>query len=322
MCVALGLGSQLAAGQALAAGPAEATPIGIAPINYSGDLPSHMQSDIEAAVAEAIERIDRRAVFLDPECQTSRCGADVDHVLVLSVGVDERDYQIDVEVYSTRDDRQLAEASELCDMCGHSEVLETIEAQVTTLRAALERDEAAPQVRVEGSPPGATVILDGQQVGQAPLTAEVTPGVHELELRAPERNAQIYKWEATLGVEEVFVYELSEAQAQRRGGRGLSIAGWVSFGLGLAGVGAGVALVVIDGRDYGPTCSLEVRDVNGACPNIYKTARAGFVGLGLGGVALAAGTGLVIEARRKRKRQASAAVARLQPSLGGFTLQF
>ncbi|HVI01827.1 MAG TPA: hypothetical protein VM869_24095, partial [Enhygromyxa sp.] len=110
--------------------------------------------------------------------------------------------------------------------------------------------------------------------------------------------------------------ELAPAQARARK---LEIGGWVSFALGLAGVGAGAALLAIDGREHGATCGVADRDIHGACPNVYTTQVAGIVSVGAGGVALVTGTGLLIAGNSKRSRGAA---ARLTPALGGLRLQF
>jgi hypothetical protein len=100
---------------------------------------------------------------------------------------------------------------------------------------------------------------------------------------------------------------------------GRKIGGWVSFALGLAGVGAGAAMLALDGREHGPTCGVDDRDINGACPNVYTTELAGIVSAGLGGVALVTGGGLLISSRGKRSR---AAAARLMPAPAGLRLEF
>lgn len=104
-----------------------------------------------------------------------------------------------------------------------------------------------------------------------------------------------------------------------RGPTKLEIGGWVGIALGIAGAGAGVALLAIDGREHGPTCAVENRDINGACPNVYTTQLAGIVSASAGGIVLATGTGLVIAGKRKRRYEAA---ARLTPTLGGLRLNF
>jgi hypothetical protein len=100
---------------------------------------------------------------------------------------------------------------------------------------------------------------------------------------------------------------------------GLKISGWASFALGLAGVGAGAALLALDGREHGPTCGVDDRDINGSCPNVYTTQVAGIVSVGAGGAAIMIGSGLLIAGRRKHDHGPR---ARLVPAAGGLRLEF
>lgn len=109
-----------------------------------------------------------------------------------------------------------------------------------------------------------------------------------------------------------------EPPPERRRAR-MEIGGWVSVALGLASAGAGSALLAIDGREHGPTCEVEDRDIYGACPNVYTTQLAGIISVGAGGVALATGSGLLIAGKARRK---PGAAARLEPALGGVRLKF
>ncbi|HLT37209.1 MAG TPA: hypothetical protein VK034_13025 [Enhygromyxa sp.] len=102
---------------------------------------------------------------------------------------------------------------------------------------------------------------------------------------------------------------------------GLRTGGWVGFTLGLAGVGAGAALIAVDGREHGPTCGAELRDINGACPNVYTTELAGQIGVGLGAAALVTGIALLIASKSKREHERSSA-ARVSPAPGGLRVEF
>ena len=82
----------------------------------------------------------------------------------------------------------------------------------------------------------------------------------------------------------------------------------MALSLGVAGAGTGAALLALDGREHGPTCGPARIDVNGACPNVYTTGPAGYVGLGLGVAAAAVGIGLLIHDGRQRSKRARAQV--------------
>jgi hypothetical protein len=121
-------------------------------------------------------------------------------------------------------------------------------------------------------------------------------------------------------VEEAAADDHVPARPPRVGPRpGLMTGGWVSFSLGLAGVGVGATLISIDGREHGPTCGVEVRDVQGGCPNVYTTNLAGIVSAAVGGAALVTGAGLLIAGGSRRDRGVR---ARISPALGGLRVQF
>lgn len=57
----------------------------------------------------------------------------------------------------------------------------TVETSIKNLEARL-REKGIQQVSVFSTPPGATVMLDGQNVGKTPWTGEITPGRHTVTL--------------------------------------------------------------------------------------------------------------------------------------------
>lgn len=312
---ALGLASVLAADPTLA----------ISPIEYSGDIPDHVEDDVDAAVLEAlaqlsIEPLDARELGCRALACTLRKARDADlaHVVLVRVEAEERDFQIVVEARAASNGRVEFRNEELCELCGHHELLAVVTAQVRTIAGLLERGSGAPTLQVHGSPSDATVMLDGKPLGSAPLELEVEAGSHRVELRAPGYTSQSYRWQASAGIEEVIDYELSPPRVN---GRRAKIGGWVGFALGVAGLGVGGALLAIDGREHGPTCATDLRDVRGACPNVYATQVAGIVTAGVGGAALLTGTSLLIYGARKSGQQ-DRPVAAIEASAGGWALRF
>jgi hypothetical protein len=260
-----------------------ATRVAIAPIDYSEVIPAHTRVAVYAAVDEAVQSTTRNALILDvdDECRTRACAlrqardANAEFLLELRVTVDDRDYTIDIVVIAASDEREVAESTAVCKLCGQAELLAVVSAQVAPLANTLEEtsehaDEAPPR-RVDDR-------LDN-----------LDPRVRD-----------------TLG-------------HASRPGSGLRTGGWVSFALGLAGVGAGSTLIAVDGREHGPTCAVEIRDVNGGCPNVYTTQTSGIVAVGLGGAAILTGIGLLIAGKTREHRHAA---ARIQPTPGGIRLRF
>jgi hypothetical protein len=92
------------------------------------------------------------------------------------------------------------------------------------------------------------------------------------------------------------------------------ILGFTSLGVGIVGLGAGIPLLVIDGR---PTCSAP--DPTHQCPNLYNTAAGGATLVAIGVLGLIATVPLFYLDYRER-HQAPVTSLRLDASPGGLTL--
>jgi hypothetical protein len=304
----------------------------VSPPEYSGDIPKHLRNDIDAAVLEAlgelaIEPIDARREF---NCKTSACAlreareAKLEHVIVVSIDADDRDFQIVVEARAASDGRVQFKNEELCDLCGHHELLAVVTAQVRALAGLVNRGKEPPMLLISGSPSDAAVTLDGELVGRTPLEIRVEPGPHLVELHAPGYAGQSHRFQAKTGIQEIIDFKLSKARVNRRGAQ---VGGWIGFATGVAGLGLGGALIAIDGEEHDPTCPPELRDANGVCPNVYTTQVAGIVTASIGGAALVTGVSLLVHAARKNggknadKRKDRANVE-IEPRPGGFLLRF
>jgi hypothetical protein len=286
-------------------------PIGVGPVAYAGDVPEYFQLEIERTLSDAIERAHGGAVELRVEsCTQLEClqgpaaQAKLEVVLLARVTKQNRDYHVELVAHAVDDGSVLVRVDAECSVCGQQELLDAIPAEVVQfhakLSAALAARDDAPRLAVDGKPRGAALILDGEDLGASPMALDVAPGEHQLQIQAPGRHAQIHRWNAMQGVEELVKYELSP--------RGLAAGGWLAVALGIAGTGTGVALLVLDGREHRPTCGPDLVDVNGTCPNVYTTATAGYVSLGLGLAAVGVGAGLLVHDRRRANKDARVGV--------------
>jgi hypothetical protein len=302
-------------------------PIGVGPVEYSGDVPEYFQQEIERTLSVAIEQAHGEATQLRaPSCTQLEClqepaaQAKLEVVVMPRVSKEGRDYRVELVAYAVADKTMLARVEGGCSVCGQKELLDVIPAEVVELHAklsaALAARHEAPRLAVDGVPGGATLTLDGEDLGVSPMAIEVAPGEHQLQIAAPGHHAQIHRWVAAAGVEELLSYELTPRRASHEG-RGLRIGGGLAVALGLAGAGTGVVLLVLDGRQHGPTCSPDLLDVNGACPHLYGTATAGYISLGLGLAAIGVGTGLLIHERRRTNKN-----ARVRVTTAGINVQF
>jgi hypothetical protein len=302
-------------------------PIGVGPVEYSGEIPEYFQREIERTLGDAIEQAHGVTIELRVEsCTQLECllepaaQAKLAVVVMPRVTKQDRDYHVELIAYAVNDGTELARVQAECSVCGQQELLDTIPAEVVELHAKLAVTLAAqagsPRLAVDGKPEGAVLTLDGEGLGASPVALDVAPGEHQLEIAAPGHHAQVHRWTAARGVEELVSYDLTRRNATAKE-RGLTVGGWVAVALGLAGTGTGVAMLVLDGREHGPTCSLDLVDINGACPNVYTTAAAGYVSLGLGLAALGVGAGLLIH-----KRRLASTDARVHVTSAGINVRF
>ncbi|KIG16368.1 hypothetical protein DB30_04535 [Enhygromyxa salina] len=236
---------------------------------------------------------------------------------------DNRDYQVEFIAHAVEDGRVLAQATVECSICGQQELLDAIPAKLTELDAKLAQALAAqtwpPRLMVAGTPSHASLSLDGEDIGPGPISVEVEPGKHQLEIAAVGYATQLHRWAAVEGVEQQIEFSLTRQPANR----GLKIAGWAAVALGGVGTTTGITLISLNGRDHAPTCATNLRDPSGDCPNVYATAAAGVITLGVGVAAIATGVGLLVH-RHQGQRQTKPSSARVSVGVGagGIQLRF
>jgi hypothetical protein len=113
---------------------------------------------------------------------------------------------------------------------------------------------------VESTVPGASVVLDGEPIGQTPVTRTLKPGKHELRLSQTgfypvERLVTVEPGKTTRDVVRLVAFPGTSAAALATpppeasseaagGGFRVPVAGWVALGVGAAAAGAGAWLAV------------------------------------------------------------------------------
>ncbi|NJK33165.1 MAG: PEGA domain-containing protein [Deltaproteobacteria bacterium] len=303
-------------------------PVGVGPIEYSGEFPTYFQRDIDQTLIDALEGAHEVVIELRVHsCTRLDClrapaaRANVEIVIMPRVRKNDRDYRVELTAYAIDDAQVLAEVVLECSVCGQQELLDAIPAKVVELQAEIVEGLAArvipARLAIDGTPSGAALTLDGSEIGVGPIALEVSIGPHELEIAAAGHAAQAHRWVAVTGVEERVTYELTPVSPTRGGSRGTQIGGWTTMAIGVAGVGTGAALIILDGRAHGPTCEPELVDENGGCPNVYTTATAGYIALGLGIAVLAVGAGLLIHHHRHAPKRSL-----VRATAGGLSVRF
>jgi hypothetical protein len=244
----------------------------------------------------------------------------VAYLVVVTVGQHERNYGITLVLVRGRSGEKAAEVQERCDICGIEEVGEKMGLAASSLRTKLEALMVGPaRLTVRSSPPGAYVTLDGKEIGQTPLEREVPGGQHTLRLR--HRGHIAAQRTVTLVPEIAEAIDVTLIRAAST--FPYAAVGWTALATGVAALGAGAALVAIDGRQI--SCAADQQDAFGHCPKVRNTRALGAALAGVG-AALATGGGLFLWLASDRggggERRAAAPRWRagVQPLLGGAQL--
>lgn len=294
--------------------PAETETILVLPLEVDGELPDKWRGEAETRMRAGFERSSVTVVEADPGgavgCRDRACirglADAATHVVrpQLRVAPGERDYSFAIDVSSTRTGEVVATVEGECDLCGFEEVGALIEAKAAAAASSIERLRAAvAMVEITSSPPGAMLEVDGTQMGTTPTAIELTPGTHRVRVVKPGFRAQTIEVEAIEGlrktIELPLVAEVADTSARdHRRQRALFVSGAVLMGLGVGGLGAGAALIAIDGRPNRRDCQA---DVAGNCRFLYGTMSGGIAAVAAGAAGTVVGIVLVAVAAKQRR---------------------
>lgn len=285
----------------------EATKAAILPLGVEGDeMPEADRDQLTERLVEGLRRGDFDVIAPDDvlsaapdaaSCRDAACytaiaqATGATHVVRTAVNAQDRDYEVEVLLVSGTDGVQVAASADSCQICGVTEVGDLIDAAAATLRTKLDTLSQGPaRLVVTSTPPGARVSIDGELKGTTPFDEQVLAGEHLLRISlegyiAVEREVNFVE-----GIEETQGFELEKVPS-RLPARPW---GWVSLGVGIAGIGAAATFVALDDRKFqlGDACSEDKQDAQGDCPRLWDldwimfgTAIAG-AGLATLGVAI------------------------------------
>jgi hypothetical protein len=311
--------------------------VAVLPPEYSANVSEGARTTLVQRLVEGLKAASFNVVYGDEllkrlgadtsalACRTADCypalakRLRVAYLVVITVGQVERNYDITLVLLRGRSGEKAAELRERCDICGIEEVGEKMGLAASSLRTKLEALMVGPaRLAVRSSPPGAYVYLDGKEIGRTPLEREVPSGPHTLRLThrghiAAERTVTLVP-----EVAETVDVMLIRAAATFP----YAAVGWTALATGVLAIGAGAALVAIDGRPI--SCAVAQQDAFGHCPKVRNTRALGAALAGVG-AALATGGGLFLWLASDRgggERRAAAPRWRagVQPLLGGAQL--
>ena len=246
------------------------------------------------------------------------------HLVRPTVRMEDSDYVISLELVDGATGEVVHQASQNCELCGLIEAQEV----ARSLAASLEdRLENMGTVAVQSTPPGAEVLVDGEPAGTAPLELRLAAGEHSIVLRlsghADEERRVVVEVgsKAALDAELASLAPVPDPKPARDRGALLRPLGWTSLGLGVASLGSGIALLVLDENPVEYTrCSGSDVDAAGNWSGTHDTLAGGVVMTVIGVVGITAGAVLV--ARARKGATADDRRARVRPTLRGFAIQF
>jgi hypothetical protein len=286
----------------------------------------HLQGD-----GYSIERVEE-----DPACAAADCyqqfaqDRGVTHLVRINLRGDSRDYEIKVELLDGRSGDVVATTDGFCDTCGAAELQDLVIDKAVRLQATLRAQQVGPATLVvESNPAGAAVYLDGQLVGETPLHYETVSGTRRIRVQQNGFVTAEREVELVGGVEKRVELELAPVPAIDDGGANdpsqsrvptiLKATGGAGVGVGVALIGAGIALLVLNDRPIESRCTGENVDADNDCKYLHDTM-AGGIGLTVGGAVVAGvGVGLLVWGMKRGKAQPSA-TARLGVTRNGLML--
>lgn len=322
---------------------AKPPPVGVAPIDAGEEavLAAEDQSLWQQALTKGVTSTGVNVVLLDQRCEDADCFAatastkKIRRIVELEIAVLTNDYEITVSVMDEQG-RQLDTREAHCEICTAQDVAARITETTAELgphfvtAEAPEVPKAVAAVSISSDPPGATVFVDGTDLGTTPLEAELEPGEHALKIEQDGFVAHEETFSASGGALATFSVSLTPDEAPRtgkpapRGKPWMWTTGLILGAGGLAAVGAGTALIVIDSRPVQRRCTGDSVDVNGTCEWLHDTIAGGAIAVSVGAAALGVGIGLAIAGRKQRKGRRASKTARVQwiPSAGGLAAAF
>lgn len=281
--------------------------IAVAPFAVDGVLAQGWMKSLRAALNEGLSRgggatLAELGTGHAEACANAECWAAVarragaDFVVLPRLGVEDRDFRVELVLVDQRG-TTLASAADTCEVCAVPEVAHMLADLAGVLNSKLDvLAREPPQITFESQPDAALVYLDGELLGQTPVTRSVTPGQHRARAVLRGRIPLELMVEAVAGSRETVAFELDPIPRSQRA----RPYGWALLGLGVAATATGIGLLAVDERPYRKRCDGRYLDVEGNCRFRYDTLGSGVVMTSVGGASLIAGTVIVALFSRRR----------------------
>jgi hypothetical protein len=254
------------------AAPVQVQQVGLMPIELQGTARGKVKKQLSDALRQGLLRgtveintFNDEGVCATGPCREALAGQSV-VIIRPTIKVDGSGYAIKLEVFRQGEAKAVAAFDNTCEACDADAAGELLTELAGALLDAIEQLPAEP----EPTPAPAEDLQDEEPVEDEPVAEGPQP---EASSEPPE--------------------ESSKPPLK-------PLWGALSLSLGVALGGTGAGMLALDGREHQPSCSDDLLDVNGACPNVWTTKGPG-IGMLAGGVALI-GTGVALLVISKKRQ--------------------
>ena len=229
-----------------------------------------------AALPEVDANCDRKACY-----DQVRTATGATHIVRTTLVAKNRDFLLKIDLVNVETGEVALTTDEVCEICGSEEVVSLLDSQGALLQTRLKALGTGPAVLIlDSSPRGALVSIDGEVVGTTPLERPLLEGAHTLRVSLDGHVAEERELKIVKGAREQVSLTLKRTPGDPKS----RVLGAVGLSGGLALLGAGVTLLVLDDRPYKAKCSGENVDADMDCRFLFNTGVLGGALVGVGAI--------------------------------------
>jgi hypothetical protein len=261
--------------------------------------------------------------FVEGNCDRQSCydrvraNSGATHLVRTTVVAKNRDFLLKLDLIDAKTGTVVLTEDETCEICGIEEVATLLDSQGAMLQTRLAAMGAGPAMLIlDTTPSGAVVYVDGEAVGTTPIERPVLEGSHRIRVNLNGYVAEERELSFVNGARQDVKLELQRMPGDPKT-RALGIAGLAG---GIALLGAGVALAVLDDREYKPNCTGANVDADMDCKFLFNTGPLGAAMIGVG--AILGTLGAVALIRNRGRKAASKPSAHVMPAGFGIVGRF
>lgn len=283
----------------------------------AGGLPSSMP----------LPEVDRRLGVTDPTCSSARCLGEAARLLSAHLLLGGRvskaasgEWTLSLWLFNADEGATVATHRDRCGGCDLEQASAWASKVARQLINSAGPADTSARLEVRSTPPGAAVSIDGSPVGVSGMAFGVSAGRHTVSVELEGHEVAAREVDLPPGKTTVLEVKLQpraavpappDRPAPGPGFFSARVFKWVTLGVAVAGLAAGISLIAIDGQ---PTCDESFPNME--CPEVRDTLAAGAVLTALGGAAGLASGYLFYRDARDGGRSATVAPALLPGGVG------